>query len=187
MTTNPIQVNMKISTLELLQRNQENRITTLESKTPSLPTVLKANNNANQQSITNVNNITSNSLTVQNNISSLNNGQLIGFSNVETYKINSGIVKSHSNLNILSFPVPNNNTGVISGSLISTSSNLDFEIFCKSVSNSVSINSTIYKGYSNSDSLSFSHSGNNIIVAFHNNMSINQKYVLKYSSNFIGN
>ena len=181
------QLSAALKTVELLQRNQETRLTALESTKPTLQSVLKTNSNANQQSITNVNSITSNNLIVQSNIQSLNNGQLLGFNNVDTYKISNGIVRSNTTSNILSVPLSNNTTGMISGILISTYSNLEFEIYCKNINNSVSINASTYKGYTNASSLTFSHSGNNIIITFHNNQSSSQKFLIKYKVDSIGN
>lgn len=182
------QITSRLQTTELLLRNQDKRITTLEYTKPTVSTILRTDNNANQQSISNLNSISSNSLSVQNNITSLNNGQLLGFSNIDTHKTSSGIIRSNTNLNILTFAVPTNTTGYIKGSVISGKSDFDFEIYCKNVNNTVSIIATTFKGFTiNNDALTFSYSGVNILMSFHNNQSINQKYLLKYSNNFIGN
>ena len=180
------QITGRLQTTELLVRNQETRISNLESVKPTISSVLKSNTNANQQSITNLNSITTNNLTVQNNIQSLNNGQILGFSNIDSYKINSGLIRSNATATILTLPISNNTVGVIKGSVITGNSNFDFEIYCKNISNTVSLSGTTFSGFTNNDSLTFSHSTNNIIIQFHNSLSSNQKYTIKYTNNLIG-
>ena len=178
------QLGARVGLLESMNRINDGRISNLENNKQTLSQLLTKSNNAQQMSITNLNTLTANSLSVQSGISSLNNGTLNNFSNIDTFKTISGNILSHTTLQALSFLTTNNTVGTIEGTVITRYSTFDFAIFCNNVSGSATILNTTYKGFTQTDYLSFSTSGARINIYYHNSLNNPQRYIVKYYANF---
>jgi hypothetical protein len=95
-----------------------------------------------------------------------------------------GTINQNTVTSIANVPVSNNNNGMIWGNIVTDLTSLNFKVFCKNVSNVLTIINWTTDGFiSGSDTFNFSVSGSNINVSF-DNSTVTSSYSLRYWTNF---